>query len=105
MGKRLFAPLTNRNVPTPMAKAFQNRLEAMDIKVYHHYEIPGYPYNIAQIVSDEGYGKNDFIFFSKISSISSSPKSQSTYYTRLKSQNQGLKFEFFMKLWLTYDFS
>ena len=44
-----------------MAKAFQNRLEAMDIKVYHHYEIPGYPYNIGCIVSDEGYGKNDFI--------------------------------------------
>ena len=44
-----------------MAKAFQNRLEAMDIKVYHHYEIPGYPYNISHIVSDEGYGKNDFI--------------------------------------------
>jgi len=44
-----------------MAKAFSDRLEAMDIKVYHHYEIPGYPYNIAQIVSDEGYGKNDFI--------------------------------------------
>ena len=44
-----------------MAKAFQNRLEAMDIKVYHHLEIPGYPYNIGCIVSDEGYGKNDFI--------------------------------------------
>ena len=44
-----------------MAKAFSDRLEAMDIKVYHHYEIPGYPYNITQIVSDEGYGKNDFI--------------------------------------------
>ena len=44
-----------------MAKAFQNRLEAMDIKVYHHYEIPGYPYNISHIVSDEGYVKNDFI--------------------------------------------
>ena len=44
-----------------MAKAFQSRLEAMNIKVYHHYEIPGYPYNIARIVSDEGYGKNDFI--------------------------------------------
>ena len=44
-----------------MAKAFSDRLEAMDIKVYHHYEIPGYPYNIAQIVSDEGYGRNDFI--------------------------------------------
>ena len=44
-----------------MAKAFSDRLEAMDIKVYRHYEIPGYPYNIKQIVSDEGYGKNDFI--------------------------------------------
>ena len=44
-----------------MAKAFQSRLEAMDIKVYHHYEIPGYPYNISHIVSDEGYGKNNFI--------------------------------------------
>ena len=44
-----------------MAKAFQERLEAMDIKVYHHYEIPGYPYNVSCIVSDDGYGKNDFI--------------------------------------------
>ena len=44
-----------------MAKAFSDRLEAMDIKVYHHYDIPGYPYNIAHIVSDEGYGKNDYI--------------------------------------------
>ena len=44
-----------------MAKAFSDRLEAMDIKVYHHYDIPGYPANIAHIVSDEGYGRNDFI--------------------------------------------
>ena len=44
-----------------LAKAFQARLETMGVKVYHHYDIPGYPYNIAQIVSDEGYGKNEFI--------------------------------------------
>ncbi len=44
-----------------MAKAFSERLEAMDIKVYHHYDIPGYPANISHIVSDAGYGKNDFI--------------------------------------------
>ena len=44
-----------------LAKAFQARLETMGVKVYHHYDIPGYPYNIAQIVSEEGYGKNDFI--------------------------------------------
>ena len=44
-----------------LAKAFQARLETMGVKVYHHYDIPGYPYNISQIVSEEGYGKNDFI--------------------------------------------
>ena len=45
----------------PVAKAFQSRLEGMGLKVYHHYHIPGYPANIPYIVSDEGYGKNDFI--------------------------------------------
>ena len=45
----------------PQAKAFQSRLESMGVKVYHHYAIEGYPYNIARIVSDEGYGKNDYI--------------------------------------------
>ena len=43
------------------AKAFQARLEGMGVKVYHHYAIEGYPSNIAHIVSDEGYGRNDFI--------------------------------------------
>ena len=45
----------------PAAKAFQSRLEAMGLKVYHHYDIPGYPANIPHIVSDQGYGKNEFI--------------------------------------------
>ena len=45
----------------PQAKAFQSRLESVGVKVYHHYAIEGYPYNIARIVSDEGYGKNDYI--------------------------------------------
>ncbi len=44
-----------------LATAFQARLETMGIKVYHHYDIPGYPANIAHIVSDEGYGRNDYI--------------------------------------------
>ena len=38
----------------PVVKAFQARLEGLGVKVYHHYDIPGYPYNIAHIVSDEG---------------------------------------------------
>lgn len=41
--------------------SFQNKLEHMDIKVYRHYSIDGYPNNVAHIVSDEGYGKNDYV--------------------------------------------
>ena len=44
-----------------LAKAFQARLEALDIKVYHHYAIEGYPANVSHIVSDEGFGKNEYI--------------------------------------------
>ena len=40
---------------------FKNRLAKLGIKVYFHYSIPGYPSNIPLIVSDEGYGKNDYI--------------------------------------------
>lgn len=43
------------------AEAFQNRLEALGVKVYRHYTIPGYPSNIPLIVSDEGFGKNEYI--------------------------------------------
>ena len=45
----------------PLAKAFQSRLEGLGLQVYHHYEIDGYPYNVAHIVSEDGLGKNDYI--------------------------------------------
>jgi len=45
----------------PTADAFQKRLEALGIRVYHHYSIKGYPSNLQYIISDEGYGKNDYI--------------------------------------------
>ena len=44
-----------------LAKAFQSRLEGLGIKVYHHYDIAGYPNDTAHIVSPEGFGKNDYI--------------------------------------------
>ncbi len=47
------------------ANLFKNRLERLGIKVYIHYLIPGYPANVPLIVSDEGYGKNDYIETSK----------------------------------------
>lgn len=43
------------------AKLFKRRLEKMGVKVYRHYLIPGYPTNLPVIVSDNGYGKNDYI--------------------------------------------
>ena len=43
------------------ALLFKHRLENFGIKVYIHYNIAGYPSNIPLIVSDEGYGKNEYI--------------------------------------------
>ena len=45
----------------PSANLFQKKLESIGIQVYHHYTIDGYPNNIDKIVSDDGYGKNDYI--------------------------------------------
>ena len=45
----------------PAAKLFKNRLERRDIKVYTHQYTKGYPTNVDLIVSDEGYGANDYI--------------------------------------------
>ena len=45
----------------PAAMAFGKRLEALGVKVYHHYSIPGYPSDVEKIVSDEGYGINEYI--------------------------------------------
>lgn len=43
------------------AEAFEKRLNALGVKTYRHYTIPDYPANIPFIVSDEGFGKNDYI--------------------------------------------
>ncbi len=45
----------------PAALAFKSKLEQLGVKVFIHYTIEGYPYNVAHIVSDAGFGKNDFI--------------------------------------------
>lgn len=43
------------------ADLFRQRLEKLGIRVFLHYNIPGYPSNTSLIVSDEGYGKNEYI--------------------------------------------
>lgn len=45
----------------PSVLAYEKKLKALGLKVYRHYIIPGYPSNIPMIVSDEGFGKNDYI--------------------------------------------
>lgn len=45
----------------PTADAFQKRLESLGIKTYHHYSIKGYPSDLNRIISDKGYGKNEYI--------------------------------------------
>ena len=43
------------------ADIFKEKLERIGIRVYHHYRIEGYPNNIPLIVSEDGFGKNDYI--------------------------------------------
>jgi uncharacterized protein (UPF0371 family) len=45
----------------PAAVAFKQKLEGLGIKVYKHYTIPNYPADVKLIVSENGYGKNDYI--------------------------------------------
>ncbi|AOZ72708.1 hypothetical protein BK816_04880 [Boudabousia tangfeifanii] len=43
------------------ALAFQRKLEGLGVKVYRHFMIPGYPHDVEKIVSDQGYGRNEYV--------------------------------------------
>ncbi len=45
----------------PAAIKFKEKLEGLGIKVFLNFTIEGYPYNVRGIVSDQGFGKNDYI--------------------------------------------
>lgn len=42
------------------AMQYQTKLESMGISVYRHFPIEGYPSNVDRIVSDEGFGKDEY---------------------------------------------
>ena len=46
---------------TSAAQSFKLKLENLGIRVYKHYAIEGYPHNIPKIVSDEGFGINEYV--------------------------------------------
>ena len=45
----------------PAADKFQKRLESLGIRVYRHYPIEGYPSNLPLILSEDGFGRNEYI--------------------------------------------
>ena len=45
----------------PTVEAFQQKLEKLGLRVYRHYPIEGYPYNVPVIISENGFGKNEYV--------------------------------------------
>ena len=45
----------------PAAAKFRQKLDTMGIRAYFLHNIEGYPSNIAHIVSEDGFGRNDYI--------------------------------------------
>ncbi|MCM8799459.1 MAG: DUF1846 domain-containing protein [Candidatus Omnitrophica bacterium] len=60
-GLEILAVVITRFENQPLAVVFKNKLERRGVKVYLHYPIEGYPTDIERIVSEEGFGKNDYI--------------------------------------------
>ncbi|MCM8762868.1 MAG: DUF1846 domain-containing protein, partial [Candidatus Omnitrophica bacterium] len=60
-GLDILAVVITRFMNQSAALIFKNKLEHRGVKVYLHYPIEGYPTNVDLIVSDEGFGKNEYI--------------------------------------------
>ncbi len=45
----------------PQVESFKDRLNNLGIKTYLHYEIAGYPHDVNNIISENGFGKNEYI--------------------------------------------
>ncbi|MBQ9227251.1 MAG: DUF1846 domain-containing protein [Eubacterium sp.] len=61
IGLMVGSVVLTKYAPSEKVNHFEERLKKMGYPVYHHYVIDGYPSNITKIVSDDGYGRNDYI--------------------------------------------
>ncbi|MEG0070877.1 MAG: DUF1846 domain-containing protein [Raoultibacter sp.] len=61
MGFLVSSVVVTQYISQPATDAFRSRLAALGITTHLHHPIAGYPYDIEHIVSDEGYGVNDFV--------------------------------------------
>lgn len=73
MGLMVGSVVLTKYVSTPKVNAFEERMEKFGKPVYRHYFIEGYPSDIAKIVSDDGYGKNDYIQTSRSLAVITAP--------------------------------
>ncbi len=60
-GLSILSVVITRFQGQPSAIIFKNKLERRGVKVYLHYPIRDYPTNVDLVVSDEGFGKNEYI--------------------------------------------
>ncbi len=60
-GLYVSAVVMTRYTASPVAEAFKNKLENLGLKVYKHYDIVGYPHNIPLILSEGGFGRNEYV--------------------------------------------
>ncbi len=72
-GIKVRAVVVTRYNGQQIVKQFMNKLERRNVKVFTHRSIKGYPTNIDLIVSEEGYGANQYIETSKPIIIVSAP--------------------------------
>jgi len=72
-GLEILGVVITRFENQPSAKMFKNKLERRDIKVYTHSFTKGYPTDIDLIVSNEGYGANEYIPYEKPLTIVTGP--------------------------------
>ena len=61
LGLYVGSVVMTRYAAKPASAAFRKRLKRGGIPCYRHYSIAGYPHDVAHIVSDKGFGTNDFI--------------------------------------------
>ena len=61
LGLYVGSVVMTRYAAKPASAAFRKKLKRSGIPCYRHYSIAGYPHDVSHIVSDKGFGANDFI--------------------------------------------
>ena len=61
MGLYVGSVVVTQYAGQPSADQFRRKLTSLGIRSYRHYPIKGYPTDVKNIVSEDGYGRNDYV--------------------------------------------